>query len=321
MWCVMQAQSEPDLSILVDVENVRRKGLQRALQSLTALAAEVASAGRDAEILIGSPGDSAAPWLLALLKDSGLASATSRPVRVVPAGTRNYYAAKNYLAEHASGDLLVFTDADSIVRSGWLNALLAPFDNEAVQIANGHTLVGPPANTYTRAMAACWIFDPTPRSGVTPGPLINANNVAFRRTTFHQWQFHVRANEYRGACARLAREMQRNGIILWQAGKAVALHPPLAGVGDFISWGLLSGHSWGLRRAEESEHRLWVRAGRWTVAGWRDNMRTVWARRTICDLGPYGLAAAWVLGTALWLLRFTGFCVGRVRPGALARFM
>ncbi|MEY4373152.1 MAG: hypothetical protein RL219_1921 [Actinomycetota bacterium] len=313
--------SGPEVSILLEVDNVRRKGTARALQSLTALAAEVSATDRDVEVLVGCPGDTADAWFHHLLRQSTLDTTGPRPVRVVPTESRRYYAVKNQLADRAAGDILVFTDADVIAQSGWLDALLAPLRDEHVSVTCGHTVVGPPVGTYARAMSACWIFDPTPQPGVSPRSTFHANSVAFRRSTFLERHFPERPDEYRGACARLAAELQRDGITVWLAGDAVTMHPPLAGMRDFVSSGLLSGHSWALRRAEEFGRGHWRRAVRWTGAGWRNTMLTVWQRRTICGLGPLGLVTAWVLGSALWVLRFAGLCVGRIRPGALVRFM
>jgi hypothetical protein len=234
------------------------------------------------------------------------------PVTSTPASL--YFALKNYGASVAQGKLLVFADSDLCVEPGWLLVLADTFANPDVNVAAG-AVYPRCGNWYEDAVAMFWFFEPrTGRSGVRRTAHFFANSVAFRREIFERHPFPMVAGSNRGACALLARDLQRDGIPIWVNDAARAAHPaPVPGSG-FLMRGLSHGRdnyvAYGLART----------SARFAVGLGQAFVRPV---RRCAKLGvpvyevPLGIA----VGLAYWSLHLLGLCAAVLTPGLARRLI
>lgn len=105
-------------------------------------------------------------------------------VRCVLESRRGLSYARNCGIEASYGQILVFTDADCIVTTGWLRELAQGFDSEEVGVAVGEVVSFPPKTPAERYMAMCKPLWQT-RSLSYPGkPWFLSGCAAFRREVF-----------------------------------------------------------------------------------------------------------------------------------------
>jgi glycosyltransferase involved in cell wall biosynthesis len=132
-----------------------------------------------------------------------------------------YYEAKNRGFDVATGDVVVFADADCWPDADWLEALLAPFADPAVRAVAGRT-------TYRRDLlgtAASTIDFMYFRSPFGPAHTRNfyANNIAFHRDVFETRRFGEH-EMYRGHCAVLGIDLHNAKIPIVFAPAARTIH-------------------------------------------------------------------------------------------------
>jgi len=294
----------PDVTVVVEWDNSALAGSERAKRALAGLAEEAAASSRPLEILL-CHGDDAAPQCLL---------AGCRTLHV-PGG--RYYELKNRGAETAAGELIAFLDSDAIPEPGWLNALLAPFSDPAVQVVAGHTHLET-STLWSKAFALWWFFPL--RTG--PEPLkaaghFFANNVAFRRQTLLAHPFPVREGTSRGACVELAADLARAGIAIWKTNEARVTHPAPRGWRHFVLRALAQGRD---RLARESGWRATAlgsleRLVRFTGA---TLVRTVRGRGQVA-LPLTHVPAAVALGWLYYAMHFAGELATLARLPAVRR--
>lgn len=144
-----------------------------------------------------------------------------------------YYQLKNAGAEKARGEILVFLDSDLEPEDGWLDTLLAPFNNPATIAVNGYTFLGH-YDFLSRTFALTWMFplrNDDPRE-VQRRPL-HANNWAVRRSWFARHPFPEHPG-FKVSCSLLAAELNSEGVELVKV-MAYGRHKPLGGW-RFILW-------------------------------------------------------------------------------------
>jgi hypothetical protein len=303
--------------VLVEFDNLRTKGSKghgRGVEALRALAEELRDCGEPLDVVIGVPGDAVPRWVSDVVDDSALAAVPQADVRVVPVGTRRYYAVKNFLANCTAAPIVVFLDCDVIPQPGWQDALTAPFADPGVMVVCGRAVVGPLRSYYERAISATWIFDPLPRAGRELVTFFDANSVAFRREFFLDHQFPDEPDQFRGACATLARRLAAEGIPVLRANDAVVAHPAPEFPTGMAEWSLLTGRDRALRWQTLPAGEYWATAARWVRDGAATSVRSAWVRRTTVGLGLAGTFGAMALGASMWALRGVGAAVGRFRP-------
>jgi hypothetical protein len=224
----------PDVSIVVEWDNVALAGAPRALVTLARLREETLRSERRIEVLVCHDEDSP-PDL------SPLAAALPPGWSLLRVPDARYYQLKNHGAAAAAGGIIVFLDSDAIPEAGWLEGMLAPFDDPAVQVVAGHAYIQA-ESLYSRAFALTWFFPLRARlEPLTPVSHFFANNVAFRRATFLAHPFSPVDGTSRGACVELARELGAAGITIWKTTAAQVAHPAPRGWRHFALRALAQG--------------------------------------------------------------------------------
>jgi hypothetical protein len=306
------------ISILIEMDNLRRRGLPRAALSLEALRRELDATDRPIEVLIGVPADAVPNWLPPLLDTSGITTCVEP--QLICVGNEHYYQVKNHLAERATGSLLVFVDIDVIVEPGWLAGLLDPFADHDVVATFGDTAVGPLDGWYERAIAAMWIYDP--RSVADGGEPHGfwGNNVAVRADVFPRYGFEPLDGEFRGACARLEHRLRSDGFKVVHAPAARTLHPAPSMPGDFTAWCLATSGDHGIRLGRRAPWRATTRGV--LIIGYSRllSLRAIVARRRAIDLPWWELPIAVALVIYSGVVNLIGFSLGRWAPRRLQRF-
>jgi hypothetical protein len=235
----------PDITVIVEWENVLLSGKERSERMLSRLSEQACALGRPLEVIVVcNPADADPSGLRSLLEDRlGAADGAPIPWRLVSAPGAHYYELKNRGAAEARGPVVVLLDSDVVPDAGWLAGMVEPFADPAVAVVAGNTYVEP-RSLYSRAFALGWFF---PRRSQTPGlrdgaRYFWANNLAFRRELLIQNPFPRPADgSTRGACADLAASLRGQGICLWQSTAAQVSHPPPRGLGHFIARAVADG--------------------------------------------------------------------------------
>jgi glycosyltransferase involved in cell wall biosynthesis len=125
-----------------------------------------------------------------LVVDNGSTDCTAKivdsyPVRRLFESRRGPSAARNRGIRAAKGEIVAFTDADCMVTTGWLRALMQGFDDPDVWGVAGEIVAYPPATPAQRYLAmrkAHWQDTALQSSR----PFAVTANVAFRRETFER---------------------------------------------------------------------------------------------------------------------------------------
>jgi hypothetical protein len=158
----------------------------------------------------------------------------------------------------ASGEIIVFCDADCRYSEQWLSSLLEAFtSNPDVQVVGGCSSIevtGP----VSLATLLTWSFPPFPHGLAlfrTASYLLN--NVAFRRELLDDCPLPTGLSLYRGGCAIHCAELTERGVSIWRQPSARAIHPPIASSFQLLvlRW-LLHGRDmrlWNRRRAGRPE--------------------------------------------------------------------
>jgi hypothetical protein len=229
-------ESELDLSIIVEWENVLFSRDERCFRMLEQLRKQLGEVGRTAEVIVlynpkqldGTLVESA---LLTHFGVNAPAILRCEPVR------KHYYGMKNEGAARARGEIVIFIDSDVVPEDGWLEALTRPFfDNSRVRVVAGHTYLS--HETFIeKAFALGWFF-PLRDGGdslYAGNSHFYANNVAFRRATFLKFRFpKMPRGVRRGSCAQLAQRLTRHRIPIWTQTAARTHHPPPSGLRHYV---------------------------------------------------------------------------------------
>lgn len=254
---------------------------------------------RDELILAYDPSEQDGDDIHRVIDSAAPALGSHVNIESLPCPGLRYYELKNAGAEVARGDILVFLDSDAEPETGWLKALLAPFDDARTIAVNGHTYLGY-SDFVSRVFALAWVFPlrNDDRHEIQRRSL-NANNCAFRREWFvsHPFPYH---HGFKVSCSLLAAQMRTEGVELVRA-PAFTRHKPLKG-GRFVLWrAAIAGRDDDSRYATMRTHRRTARLGRalsrWLNSTLRSFRRIVTRHRDV-DMPAYEVPAAMV---AVWL--------------------
>jgi hypothetical protein len=292
---------------------------RRGLQMIESLAGDARSLNGEWELIVCGAPEALGPRRSAAIRaaagsdDEGFAlKILEAPAAVTSTLASFYFALKNYGASVAQGDLLVFADSDLRAESGWLRAMVDTFANPDVHVAAG-TVYPQCGNWYEDAVAMFWFFEPRcDRSGVRRTARFFANSVAFRREIFERHPFPKLAGTNRGACALLARELQRDGIPIWVNDAARAAHPAPEPVCGFLMRGLSHGRD---NYVAYGPARTLARF----AAGVGQSFVRPLRRFAKLAVPVYEVPAGIAVGLAYWSLHLLGLCAAALIPGLARR--
>ncbi|QKC81587.1 glycosyltransferase [Mesorhizobium sp. NZP2077] len=294
------------------MENARSVDLDEVSIGLTALAREIGAVSSlglaRPQVVISHGGDDADTVLLRC----NIASAALRLEQVAdlifvacPGG--RYYDLKNNGIPATDGDIVIFTDSDTVTESGWLSAMLDPFQDPVTVAVNGYTYLYYD-DFMSRTFALIWFFPMAKRDArFASKRAINANNVAFRRDWITDHPFPEN-NGFKVSCTLLMRELERDGHKLISANARVYHHPP-RGWRFFLWRALVTGRDADrkFRELESSRRgrRIAKSLSRWLTMSWRTARRVIrHARQTGMPIWQIPLSL--LVGLAFYSLAFWG---------------
>lgn len=315
----MDTRTLPSFALVVEWENATLCAEDRPRRMLAALAAQLAALAADAS------------WDLAFLHDSRVVDADAvraalaaqdprlaARARFIAAPAHTYYQLKNLGARSTAGEIVVFLDSDVIPEPGWLERMLAAFDDPRVDALSGNCYVEP-SSFLGRVFNLCWFFDArTDGERILPHHRFVANNFAIRRTVFERFPFEGDV-AMRAQCVELARRLRDAGLGLYVHEGAHVAHPPPNGFAGLLAHALCEG--------EDAVRMDRVRHGRspWRASWWR--LRTELARSAgrlrasgaAVGLSRRGRVLGWMTAAGYYGVLFGGEWVARLHPRLLSR--
>ena len=233
----MTSITDPEITIIIEWENVLLSEAGRALTMLARLGRQIDQSPNTFEVLVVFNHHE--------VDEEAVATALRRAIqpsahevsvvddakvhwRIEPVGDLHYYDIKNAAAQRAKGEIIVFLDSDVIPEAGWLDGLIEPMKKDpTIAVMAGHTYLDP-QGLIGQAFALGWFF-PLKNHRHQPITTKNrffANNVAFRRAVFHQYPFPpLPQGVTRGACIALAKDLRANGVLIHANPMAQTSHP------------------------------------------------------------------------------------------------
>ncbi|MBZ9796448.1 glycosyltransferase [Mesorhizobium sp. ES1-4] len=302
----------PSYSLVMEMENARSVDPDELSVGLAALAHEIAAVSSlgfaRPQIVISHGGDDAGTLLLR----SNIAPATSQLEQVTdlifvacPGG--RYYDLKNNGVPATDGDIVIFTDSDTVVEPGWLSAMLAPFQDPATMAVNGYTYLYYD-DFMSRTFALIWFFPMAQKdTRFASKRAINANNVAFRRDWITNHPF-PKNNGFKVSCTLLMRSLKRDGHELVSANARVYHHPPRGW--RFFRWrALVTGRDADRKFRELVSSRRGQRIAkslsRWLTMSWR-TIRRVIRHAPQTGMPVWQIPLSLLVGLAFYSLAFWG---------------
>jgi len=143
--------------------------------------------------------------------------------RVLSCATPGSYAARNHGVQNASGEILVFTDADCVPEPGWLAALLAALGEADDRIVAGHVAVAARSSQPNAYEIYDMMFGIAQKRYVARGYAATANLAASRQLFDALGGFDARRKS--GGDADFCRRARAMGASLIFAPDAVVRHP------------------------------------------------------------------------------------------------
>ncbi|MEC4896358.1 MAG: glycosyltransferase [Oscillatoria sp. PMC 1051.18] len=230
--------SLPSFSMILETENLANADLNGLAKSLASLAKQTISPQLANEVILIDSGDTPTNLLENLQIEYPWLKIHSAPLEI------DYYKAKIFGAEIATGEILVYCDSDCIYETHWLENLLTPFTQENIQIVAGETKTRG-KKIYGTAMALAYIFpNYSDEEQLRETTQYFLNNVAFRRKFFLKNPIPTQLPLYRGNCAIHAYNLRSLGYQIWRQPQARATHAPPFGLSHFFWRFLLIGHDY-----------------------------------------------------------------------------
>jgi hypothetical protein len=233
----------PSFSAIVEWENAKLAGAERAIEMLRILISQAAEledrVDRTPELIILHNRETIPRETIVSALSVADAAGSPFDVRIETVGGAGYYQLKNIGAQMAARDYVLLLDSDVLPEPGWLRELLQAAAT-GVEVVSGSTYVDP-ATFLGRAFASFWFFPlRSSGGGLWQSPSFYANNVLFQRDLFLRHRYPD-LPLYRGQCAFLARKLKNEGIGIYTHANARVCHPPPQ-PDDLIRRALCEGH-------------------------------------------------------------------------------
>lgn len=180
--------------------------------------------------------------------------ARRHPVRLLQEPERGPARARNRGIAESRGDVVVFTDADCMASTGWIDEIVKPFRDSEVGAVAGEILPFPPQTPAERYAARIRHLSPERYLGRPIFPFAVTANLAFRRDVFNRIGLFdpscPRGGESTDFCTRFFRG---TGLRLELARRAVVFHRHRQTSRELFwqHWGYGRGHAflyWKYRR-------------------------------------------------------------------------
>jgi hypothetical protein len=206
------ATERPDVSLVLEHENIDLVSAQRVTAVLRELARQTREAPFTVELLLPAN---------AIIDEGDIEGLAVRRFHIVPGA--HYYEVKNAGAREAKGDVIVLADCDVMPQEGWLVNLVRPFDDPAVDAVTGVTVIRPATTVADKVFATASWFDAHEDDARRQ---IFANNFAIRPSVFLPLGFPDVGCRYRGSEWDLERSWEARGVRLEVARGARSHHLP-----------------------------------------------------------------------------------------------
>ncbi|MGD1904825.1 MAG: glycosyltransferase family A protein [Leptolyngbyaceae cyanobacterium] len=154
-----------------------------------------------------------------------------------------YYQAKNFLASHATGEILVFCDSDCIYETQWLEEILASFVKEPqAEVIAGETVIEV-KGAYSLGIAINYMLHRQKTDNeLKKCKFYYLNNVAFKRAFFEANLIPDHIKIFRGTCSVHSKQIAEQGIPIWKNALAKAYHLPPQNLKYYLLRFLIMGH-------------------------------------------------------------------------------
>jgi Glycosyl transferase family 2 len=308
-------QDLTSLSIVVEWENAKNSDFQRGRAMLSVLIDQLQSLSRARaaafELILVYDGDEASvETIIASLQD--ITTRFPGTVTMAPCHGLDYYQQKNFGAQRAKYESILFVDCDIVPCPGWLQNLLDCYVEEGADVVGGATHMET-RSLYEKAFAVFWFF-PLASEVHQRGPAsyFYANNVIFRADVFKNMPYPD-SNLVRGQCVLLARKLLAHHHSIYSEPSAKVLHPPPNGLRHYIKRALCAGQD---RVAGEAPLGL---SGAFRQCYWeiRKAVKRIVAHRREVELSPLGVVGAMGIGASYFGLEFVGQVISFMNPNLL----
>ncbi len=232
----------------------------------------------------------------------------------------DYYPLKNFGANRAAGDILLFVDSDVLPDDGWLAHLVGTLGRPDVDVVCGQTYVAP-TDLVAKAFALGWTYRLPDRSGkISPVRKFYANTIVFRTDVFREaGGFPPIGTRTRGAASLIGQELARRGIPVWENKHACVDHPPPSSFRHLAVRGLAHGRDQYMTKSEDRHLAGLARSvGIATGRMGRGVYRIVRGARQV-GLRPWELPPAIGLCVAYHAFFALGGILTHVNPRAMGR--
>lgn len=228
--------------------------------------------------------------------------------RLLPNSQGGYYRSKDLGVKQAIGELIIFLDSDVVPEPYWLEQILSPLEDHAIQLVSGSTYIET-TGLNGKTFALAWFFPLRKEDG--PLERVNsffANNLAMRRSLYDQYPFPDLPGTSRGSCIVLASHLAEANVSMYQNPSARVGHPAPNGLKHFVLRALAQGR--------DRLHRERSFGTRWSASWPATVMRLLrnWGRSLwrICTkfnrvkLSPLMIPAAVAISWTYYLLYWVG---------------